>query len=98
VPAPSRDEAEPVRLLEDVGVRDPVGTWTDGGRDSPLEPEDPDEDEPDEPDPVVRGMACGADSEEPDELPEEPDERGTAWALAMAGTAKASATPTATKE
>lgn len=84
---PLRDEADPDRLPEDVGVRDPDGGggWT---RDSDPPPDEV-VDEPDEPD----------EPEEPEE-PDEPDVvgRGIACAASAAGAAKAIATAAATSE
>jgi hypothetical protein len=67
---PLRDDAEPDRLAEELGVRDPDGGggWTRDSDPPPddelVEPEDPEDPvepaEPDEPEVVGRGMACAA--------------------------------------
>lgn len=70
---PLRDEAEPDRLLEELGVRDPdgggEGGWTRDSDPPPdeeepveVEPEEPDDPDDVDPDVVGRGIACAANA------------------------------------
>ena len=83
---PPREAADPDRVADELGVRDPEGAGARGGstRDSDPPPEEPEEvDDPEDPE----------DPEEPEE-PDDPDDpelvgRGIACAAATAGAARA---------